>query len=309
MECGLFSYNCRHRLIKYVEGMNIPKQYKYDSELATKKREVDSKIRKYERNIRACKEHQMLSKTPSERKLWQAKSKKLFNEYGRFAKANNRVRNDLRCSTTLNEREALKINHSNYEEDLTKNENSSNVEAEKENSIPARSKITFDYTSMEYKQAIKNNCDRETADKIIESSRLIFSNKKSEVLESLCVFEKGSKVKTLYNPNGKPDEVNYTDEMDTLIRSRDCFIIHNHRGNNPPSDGDLIASYKKNSYDSREHEYLVLTNDGKIYYYTAPSTYISNRVYNDYVSKNDGDVEKAMFDLAKNHGFKFERWK
>lgn len=109
MENGFLGYNCRHRLIPYDPKMKIPPQFKYNSELAEKKRKVDETMRKYERAIRVAKERQTLVTSPEERKVWQDKSKELQDAYDKFAKANGRVRNDWRASISNDEREIYKL--------------------------------------------------------------------------------------------------------------------------------------------------------------------------------------------------------
>lgn len=105
MQNGLFSYNCRHRTIKYQKGMDVPRRYNYNSKLAEEKRAIDLKMRQYERTIRMYKERQVLADNPTNRKYWQKKSKDLFKEYSKFADKHERVRNDWRCSISRVERE------------------------------------------------------------------------------------------------------------------------------------------------------------------------------------------------------------
>ena len=98
MEHGLFSYNCRHRFIKYEAGTKVPPQYHYDPNKESEASLIDKKMRQMEEEIRKAKERQNLALTPEERKKWQAKSKALQKKYDEFAKAHNRVRNDWRTS-------------------------------------------------------------------------------------------------------------------------------------------------------------------------------------------------------------------
>ena len=104
MEHGLFSYNCRHRFIKYEPGIKVPKQYPYDPNKESASSLIDKQMRQLEQNIRRAKERQTLALTPKELKKWQAKSKKLQAEYDAFCKKHNRVRNDWRTSIGVVER-------------------------------------------------------------------------------------------------------------------------------------------------------------------------------------------------------------
>ena len=108
MEHGLFSYNCRHRFIKYEPGIKVPKQYPYDPNKESASSLIDKEMRQLEQNIRRAKERQILALTPKERKKWQAKSKRLQAEYDVFCKKHNRVRNDWRTSIGVVERGAMK---------------------------------------------------------------------------------------------------------------------------------------------------------------------------------------------------------
>ncbi len=98
MEHGLFSYNCRHRFIKYEVGTKVPPQYHYDPNKESEASLIDKKMRQMEEEIRKAKERQNLALTPEERKKWQAKSKALQKKYDEFAHAHGRVRNDWRTS-------------------------------------------------------------------------------------------------------------------------------------------------------------------------------------------------------------------
>ncbi len=108
MEHGLFSYNCRHRFIKYEPGVKVPKQLPYNPDEESKHSKVDQKMRQMEQNIRRAKERQTLALTPKERRKWQTRSKKLQADYSAFCKANNRVRNEWRTSIGVVERGTMK---------------------------------------------------------------------------------------------------------------------------------------------------------------------------------------------------------
>lgn len=104
MSYGLFSYNCRHRFIKYIPGQKITPQYQYDSKAAEAKREIDTNMRALERQIRMLKEREVLSLDPKERRLFQKTSKMHYERYCKYAKSHGRVINDWRCSITQSER-------------------------------------------------------------------------------------------------------------------------------------------------------------------------------------------------------------
>ena len=126
MEHGLFSYNCRHRFIKYEPGAKVPKQYPYNPNKESASSLIDKEMRQMEQNIRRAKERQTLALTPKERKKWQAKSKKLQVQYDEFCKKHNRVRNDWRTSIGVIERGTTKhINNirNNPNENITQKEN------------------------------------------------------------------------------------------------------------------------------------------------------------------------------------------
>ena len=108
MEHGLFSYNCRHRFIKYEPGAKVPKQYPYNPNKESTSSLIDKEMRQMEQNIRRAKERQTLALTPKERKKWQVKSKKLQAQYDEFCKKHNRVRNDWRTSIGIVERGHMK---------------------------------------------------------------------------------------------------------------------------------------------------------------------------------------------------------
>lgn len=104
MSYGLFSYNCRHRFIKYIPGQKITPQYQYNSKAAEAKREIDTNMRALERQIRMLKEREVLSLEPKERRLFQKTSKMHYERYCKYAKSHERVINDWRCSITQSER-------------------------------------------------------------------------------------------------------------------------------------------------------------------------------------------------------------
>ena len=104
MSYGLFSYNCRHRFIKYIPGQKITPQYQYDSKAAEAKREIDTNMRTLERQIRMLKEREVLSLDPKERKAYIKASKQAQVKYRAYAQKHGRVINEWRCSITRSER-------------------------------------------------------------------------------------------------------------------------------------------------------------------------------------------------------------
>lgn len=104
MSYGLFSYNCRHRFIKYIPGQKITPQYQYDSKAAEAKREIDTNMRTLERQIRMLKEREVLSLDAKERKAYIKASKQAQAKYRAYAQKHGRVINEWRCSITRSER-------------------------------------------------------------------------------------------------------------------------------------------------------------------------------------------------------------
>lgn len=109
MSYGLFSYNCRHRFIKYIPGQKITPQYQYDSKAAEAKREIDTNMRALERQIRMLKEREVLSLDPKERKAYIKASKQAQAKYRAYAQKHGRVINEWRCSITRSERTVRKL--------------------------------------------------------------------------------------------------------------------------------------------------------------------------------------------------------
>ena len=105
MSYGLFSYNCRHRFIKYIPGSKVTAQYKYDEKAAEQKREIDKNMREMERQIRALKERQVLALDSKERKFYQDASKQAQAKYKAYATKHGRDINLWRCRITKSERQ------------------------------------------------------------------------------------------------------------------------------------------------------------------------------------------------------------
>lgn len=101
MEHGFLSYNCRHRLTKYMKGMDIPKPI--PASVVNKERKIETNMRAMEREIRHYKEMQALDK--DNRKEWVNKSKKMQKAYEEYAKKNDMAREPWRTSISRNERQ------------------------------------------------------------------------------------------------------------------------------------------------------------------------------------------------------------
>lgn len=101
MEHGFLSYNCRHRVTKYIEGMDIPKPI--PASVVNKERKIETNMRAMEREIRHYKEMQTLDK--ENRKQWINKSKKMQAIYEDYAEKNNMAREKWRTSISRNERQ------------------------------------------------------------------------------------------------------------------------------------------------------------------------------------------------------------
>ena len=101
MEHGFLSYNCRHRLTKYMKGMDIPKPI--PASIVNKERKIETNMRAMEREIRHYKEMQSLDK--ENRQEWVNKSKKMQAIYENYAKKNNMAREKWRTSISRNERQ------------------------------------------------------------------------------------------------------------------------------------------------------------------------------------------------------------
>ena len=106
---GIISgYNCRHRAIVYKDGMTAPTEY--SKAFIKKQREIDSKQRYYERQIRNYKIKEELlrgggfnQEASVIRKKWQIKT----SEYKYFSLKNKRAYYEWRTRISLNEKEQI----------------------------------------------------------------------------------------------------------------------------------------------------------------------------------------------------------
>ena len=198
MSYGLFSYNCRHRFIKYIPGQKITPQYQYDSKAAEAKREIDTNMRTLERQIRMLKEREVLSLDPKERKTYIKLSKEAQAKYKAYATKHGRVINEWRCSITRSERAVRKLTKTSQSDKITVDSEKtiqislvSNTEYYEENkkiraeyhdkiaSIPAqieniqniydKAKMAFDLRN-QYRQEARNNMNDEKAKSYLEQN-------------------------------------------------------------------------------------------------------------------------------------------
>lgn len=81
-------FNCRHKLIAYTKGSVAPTDY--DKEDLKKQREINAKLREFEREIRRLKRLSIFYKTinPKQSKIYLEQATKLTEEYKKFANDN-----------------------------------------------------------------------------------------------------------------------------------------------------------------------------------------------------------------------------
>ncbi len=266
MEHGLFSYNCRHRFIKYTPGVKVPKQLPYNPNEESKHSQVDQKMRQMEQNIRRAKERQTLALTPKERKKWQARSKKLQADYSAFCKANNRVRNEWRTSIGVVERGPMKATEVQLKEPYIDPTSTPNEKEAIIKKVPAIVKVTAKYKSAEYKAKVDSlPFSRIQIKAIYKGIRRIFNNQKSEYSEGFYAIDLNNPKVKFYNGNGEADSVRrpLTQMKSYLTKAQnpDLLTIHNHRGDSYPSIDDLKVNMKPYS-----NKLLVIGNKGSIYY-------------------------------------------
>ena len=100
---GLFGFNCRHRMIPYVQGSIAPATI--PAAVIEKQRQIDSIQRQMERQIfNMKKEAYLLRSAPFNLRranLLEKKATSLFKEYVSFSKANKRVWYPERCRISL----------------------------------------------------------------------------------------------------------------------------------------------------------------------------------------------------------------
>ena len=78
-------FNCRHKLVPYTKGSVAPTEY--DAEEVKKQREINAKLREYEREIRRLKRLSIFYKTTDAKtsRMYLDKANKLTEEYKAFA--------------------------------------------------------------------------------------------------------------------------------------------------------------------------------------------------------------------------------
>lgn len=262
MSYGLFSYNCRHRFIKYIPGSKVTPQYKYDEKAAEQKREIDENMREMERQIRMFKERQVLALDSKERKFYQNASKQAQAKYKAYATKHGRDINLWRCSITKAERSA---------KGLTKT-------VEKENSarnvVPEYVEINDAYRTDEYKNCLKNiGFNKQKTNAIYKGIKKIFSEKSKTTNERVACRVEGIYLvdlknisKTFYNGEGNPSGVLRPKEAIRYLfenKNSDLLVIHNHRGDSIPSSADIEQLCRM----PNNNKGIVVGNKGNIYYY------------------------------------------
>lgn len=313
MSYGLFSYNCRHRFIKYIPGQKITPQYQYDSKAAEAKREIDTNMRALERQIRMLKEREVLSLDPKERKAYIKASKQAQAKYRAYAQKHGRVINEWRCSITRSERTARKINGSTRDaiEQEMANPNSNENTA-------INLKII---SSAEYDLKFKTD-DMRTSDckKIAAHSREILNKRNKSEYEDVFAYNIDTgKIINGDVPN-QPQTANRSRAMEELaVSNYNYIVVHNHPKSGMPSAGDLTGLLKtwKNSKCC-----YVICHNGDVWRYKIDhnavqkfdniSTLDYNRdsnmedVRNAIINKTDPELEAAKR-ISKKYGLIIER--
>lgn len=313
MSYGLFSYNCRHRFIKYIPGQKITPQYQYNSKAAEAKREIDTNMRTLERQIRMLKEREVLSLDPKERKAYIKASKQAQAKYRAYAQKHGRVINEWRCSITRSERTVRKINGSTRDaiEQEMANPNSNENTA-------INLKII---SSVEYDLKFKTD-DMRTSDckKIAAHSREILNKRNKSEYEDVFAYNIDTgKIINGDVPN-QPQTANRSRAMEELAVSNSNYIVvHNHPKSGMPSAGDLTGLLKtwKNSKCC-----YVICHNGDVWRYKIDhntvqkfdniSTLDYNRdsnmedVRNAIINKTDPELEAAKR-ISKKYGLIIER--
>lgn len=219
MSYGLFSYNCRHRFIKYIPGQKITPQYQYDSKAAEAKREIDTNMRTLERQIRMLKEREVLSLDPKERKAYIKASKQAQAKYRAYAQKHGRVINEWRCSITRSERTFNKeyYSTSNGRIPAIANEESTKLQEE------------WNKRSQERDLKLENHIEKNVGikNKIPEKMRDIFnidSNKKI-IFREPDVYRQGSAEHIVKDHGNQIDDA-YINKIKETITNPDDVVFH-----------------------------------------------------------------------------------
>lgn len=134
---GFLGYNCRHRLVKYMKGMDLFNQY--DANTITKERQLEERQRYLERKIRKAKEKAMLSVDPNERRIHIQESKYYQGVYTNFCQDKGLVIHEWRTRISKVERELLPDIERNRQPVL-------NLNLPKEQYLIEKEPIIFDYS-------------------------------------------------------------------------------------------------------------------------------------------------------------------
>ena len=318
MEKGFLGYNCRHRIIEYKTGMTMPKQYTENQ--INKERNIEQTARSLERQIRNAKKKSMLANNSLDRKKYQEESKKLQDTYWNYCKEHDYPVAEWRTRIAINEREGLKSGNISFESNDNNQGNiyvpgslmngDSKTEQEEEIVIPKEVEINPFVKTEKYKNILKSHFkDKKVAQAVANGARKIFGTGKAKLVEGVCIIDKDNLKKDFYNANGKSQETVLGKKgQKYLSKVKNGILIHNHRGNTPPSFADLRACARRAKYENKDMEYIILANDGKIYYYKNVDI-INETMYNEYVKGDTLDeLEKGMRKLADKYHFTFERW-
>ncbi len=90
---GFLGYNCRHRVVKYMENMDKPKPI--PTSVIKHERKVDATQREYEREILRAQNLEKMDLENSNK--WAKTAKQLFLEYQKYSKQNERAFYPWRC--------------------------------------------------------------------------------------------------------------------------------------------------------------------------------------------------------------------
>lgn len=137
MRHGFLGYNCRHRLIKYTKGMELFREYPVNQ--IERERNIESKQRNLERQIRRAKQNASMAITKEERQKWTEVSKYYQDKYHDFCHSNGVVEVPWRTRISRDERGVMPIIERNRQPSLELN-------YPDEKYIIKKEIVSFDYT-------------------------------------------------------------------------------------------------------------------------------------------------------------------
>ncbi len=320
MSYGLFSYNCRHRFIKYIPGMKVTEQYKYDDKLAEQKRKVDTKMRQMERAIRQAKERQVLSIDSKERRAYQIRSKQLQEKYINFARKYGRVVNTWRCSISRSEQAKLNESYENIKfEQITEHENEQEPLKRYDMTAEVNLKVI---SQKEYENKfIIDGLRKSDCKKIADKSRQVLNLRNKTLQESIFAYNITKNEIIDGKDPGEEQQVAYPSPKmkDLHNKSDEYIIVHNHPQSGMPSIDDLNCLLR--NWNNSKCCYVICHN-GDVWSYRIdrttqqPFDKVSEREYNNVEQANDRynsiingtdeNIELAKR-LSKNYGLIIER--